>query len=127
MQAIMNSLTWLVTEYKRVFLFITMVFALSPISLIVVFVAMMVGQVNSPMYEKLNLIEQQHIQQIQADIIQSRGIIDNHKSLSHNKDYIKNNTQELQKIHHAQVATCLATVGTSTNSIAWQRCTDLLK
>lgn len=120
---LLGGFIWLVSEYRRTFLSLTVIFTLSPISLCVLLLCVLLGVVDSPMLNVFKEISAQHLQQYNSMTIHSRAILDNLDEIKDTKNLVREVVVGNDKNFKGQVANCF--VGANGNREAIDRCKEL--
>jgi len=120
---LLGGFIWLVSEYRRTFLGLTCIFALSPVALSVLLLCVFLGLVDSPMLTFFKEISSQHQEQYKSMTILSRAIIDNLEEIKNTKGLVGEIVEGNDKNFKGQVANCF--VAANGNREAIERCKEL--
>lgn len=120
---LLGGFIWLVSEYRRTFLFLIVVFALAPIGLCIVLLGAILGKVDSPVLETLQEITAQHQRQYESLTVHSRAILDNYQEIKGASLAIREVVKGNDKNFKGQVANCF--VAANGNREAIERCKEL--
>ena len=120
---LLGGFIWLVSEYRRTFLGLTCIFALSPVALAALLLCVFLGLVDSPMLTFFKEISAQHQEQYKSMTIHSRAIIDNLEEIKNTKGLVKEVVEGNDKNFKGQVANCF--VAANGNREAIDRCKEL--
>ena len=120
---LLGGFIWLVSEYRRTFLGLAVIFSLSPIALCVLLLSVLLGVVDSPMLNVFKEISAQHQQQYNSMTIHSRAILDNLDEIKDTKNLVREVVEGNDKNFKGQVANCF--VVADGNREAIDRCKEL--
>lgn len=120
---LLGGFIWMVSEYRRTFLGLTVVFALAPISLCIFLLLAILGIIESPVLDALKEMSAQHQRQYESLVIHSRAIIDNHTEIKGVNNLVHEVIEGNDKNFKGQVANCF--VAANGNREAIERCKEL--
>lgn len=120
---LLGGFIWLVSEYRRTFLGLMVIFALAPIALCVFLLGAILGAVESPVLKSLEEMSAQHQAQYESLSIHSRAILDNFNAIEGTNGLVKEVIGGNDKNFKGQVANCF--VGAKGEREAIERCKQL--
>lgn len=120
---LLGGFIWMVSEYRRTFLGLTVVFALAPISLCVFLLMAILGIIESPVLDSLKEMSEQHQRQYESLTIHSRAILENYAEIKGNNSLVREVVKGNEKNFKGQVANCFVAANGSREAI--DRCKEL--